>query len=230
MIIDEVYAALISLVIGTLLGRELSRFLYRPRVIVRFKSLAPLHTADGYFNSIEIANLGRTVATNCIGVLTLFHIDKEDILEQYNADPIESLPDYKESGDDLSFPRDQLLSPKFFRELRGVSLCWSRWGNPATMDINPGMTQVLDVCKFQIKNESRYIIFPSEHGWRKVRIRIKMREVQGRIMVCPSNEFPTMIKFKIDMDEEGMPRLIPLKQSFKERVKQVFFKQRYFFD
>ena len=131
---QQVIGALIGLIIGTLLGNEISRFLYRPKVFIKFKQISPLFTKDGYFWSIIVANLGRTVATDCIGTITIDGLSKEDIMESHEAVMDESLPTYSEERIDLDYPRSQLVSPMSFREIRNVSLCWSLLGNPFKID------------------------------------------------------------------------------------------------
>ncbi|HYJ30703.1 MAG TPA: hypothetical protein VEW25_10225 [Allosphingosinicella sp.] len=207
---DSLTGSLISLVIGTLLGSELMRFLYKPRVIIRYKNVEPLHCADGVFWSLCVENLGRTVASQCIGTLTLYDIVPDQIVSPELVTSEECLPDYPTEALRLSFPRDQIVLPHYYRPVRSASLCWAKLGNPDTLDINPGVTQSIDLCKFQ---KDGYFIFPSEFGWRRVRARVRSQRICGRIQICPSNEFPTLIDFVLSIDDAGKSQFHALRQQ-----------------
>ena len=181
-----------------------------------------LETKGGYFWSIFVMNTGRTVASNCAGVINLNKLSKKDLMEEYEAVPDEMLPRYKEEGIDLDYPRNQLTTPTKYREIKNSILCWSHHGNPFEVNINPGMTRSLDICRVQFNEttQSWYLVFPSEKGWRKVRIRVKAKEMIGRILLCPANEFPTILDFKIVLDSKGKPNFAPLKFSFFQKIKR----------
>lgn len=229
IVVDQLTAALISLVVGTLLGSELTRFLYRPRVIIRYKDTSPLYTPDGVHWSIKVANMGRTVASNCKGIIFVDGIDRDDLLGTNSANPQEILPDYKEENADLSFPRHQQIDGSSFRPLNGERLAWACLGNPQSIDINPGITELLDICKLQSYDKGNYIIFPTEYGWRRLRARVKAKNISGKIMICPSNEFPTVIHFRLDLDDEDRSIFTPIKPRFLQRMKRIFFRRKYYF-
>lgn len=215
---QQLMDTLIGLGIGTLLGNEISRYLYRPRVKVKIRDINPLITTDGYFISIDIINIGRSVATNCMGYISINDLSSNDIMEEYEAATNESLPSYRDEKIDLSYPRAQMVTPTKFREIKNVSLCWAQQGNPSEININPGMTTTLDLCKVQKTEESYwYLIFPSEKGWRKVRFRMRFREITGRLFLCPSNEFPTIIDFKI-CDINSKPQFQVIKYNIFQRM------------
>lgn len=229
---NQILIGVVGLLIGTLLGNEINRFLYRPKVIIKFKNISPLHSQDGFFLSLVVANYGRTVATNCIGNLSLTDFTREDVMDYKEALTDEALPKYSEEKIDLEFPRHQLVQPNQFREIKNVSLCWSKLGNPCEMNINPGMCQVLDICRVQYNKEKLfwYLIFPSEVGWRKVRLRMKARNIEGRLLVCPENEFPTVLDFKIKLDEQNVPIFIPANYKYLKKIKRFFNRKKIYFD
>jgi len=229
IVIDQITAALISLVVGTVLGSELTRFLYRPRVIIRYKDTSPLYAPDGVHWTIKVANIGRTVASNCKGIIYVDGINQDDLLGTDSANPQELLPDYKEENTDLSFPRHQQIDGSRFRPISGAQIAWACLGNPQSMDINPGITELLDICKIQFHDKGDYIIFPTEYGWRRLRARVKVKNISGKIMICPSNEFPTVIHFRLEFDDKNQSVFIPIKPSFLQRVKKTFFRQKYYF-
>lgn len=224
VLFDSVLASLISLIIGTLLGSEVTRFLYKPRVIIRYKDVEPLHCPDGVFWSLCVENLGRTVATQCIGILTLYDLAEEMIMSTASVTDEEQLPDYPTEALRLSFPRDQIVQPGHYRRVRGASLCWAKLGNPDTLDINPGVTQVVDLCKFQ---KGGYFVFPSEFGWRRVRVRIRAQRIRGRIQICPSNEFPTIIDFILSVDEGGKSQFQPIRRRTWKHALARRFRHRF---
>ena len=227
--LEQVTGALISLIIGTLLGSELTRFLYRPRVFIRYEDVSPLKTPDGVHWTILVANFGRTVASDCKGIITIDGLTKEDLLNVADADPNEILPTYKSESTDLEFPRPQYLAPDFFRSIRNENLAWAGVGNPAKISINPGTTENLDVFKVQNAHTGSYVLVPSGLGWRKLRARIKSINLIGRIMVCPANEFPTVINFSLSFDESGKSTFVVRRPSLLERIKRVIFRRRYYY-
>jgi len=226
---QELTSALISLIVGTLLGSELTRWLYRPNVVIRYEDVDPLHTEDGVHWSIKVANLGRTVATDCKATITIDELQQSDLLDTQEADAKEILPDYREENADLSFPRPQQIGRKFFRPINGASLAWACLGNPPELSINPGITEVLDVFKIQQCSRGPYVCLPTEAGWRRLRARIKARPLSGRIFICPSNEFPTLIMFRLSFDEAGQSRFEVTKPTILKRLQRYFFSRQYYF-
>lgn len=227
--VNELIAALISLIIGTLLGSELTRFLYRPRVIIRYKDTSPLFTPDGVHWSIKVANIGRTVASNCKGVIFISDISTDDLINAEDADPQEILPNYSDEEADLSFPRHQQLDKNFFRPIDGDRIAWATLGNPDTIDINPGITELIDVCKIQFYDKGNYIIFPTSKGWRRIAARVKAKNITGKIMICPSNEFPTVIRFRLTFDDRNRSEFTAIKPRTFDRLQRVLFRRKYFF-
>jgi len=201
--LDTLLNPLLSLIIGTLLGGELTRYFYKPKVVIRYKDVTPLKLSSGTFWSLRVENRGRTVATDCIGVISIDEIKPSDIVEFKDADANEHLPDYPNETTDLSVPREQIISNTYFREINRVSLCWAKLGNPDKLEINPGISQSIDVCKYHKSQNGGYFIFPSEDGWRRLRVRIRKDAFSGSIFICPSNEFPTQINFRVAIDKDG---------------------------
>lgn len=224
-ILNSFISAIIGLFIGTLLGNEITRYLYRPKVILKFKKMIPLHSKDGFFISIQVGNVGRTVASNCIGIISLTDLNKDHILNSNDAVINEGLPSYRNENLSFEFPREQLIGHGKFREINSCELCWSKLGNPDEININPGSIQSLDVFRvqFDIENQYWYIILPSEKGWRKIRIRLKLvTKITGRISVCPSNEFPTHFDFRLFLNSKGFPTFEPIKYNFLQKIRNKF--------
>ena len=196
--------SLLSLLIGTLIGSELSRYLYTPKVVIRYKDVKPLNAEKGVFWSVRVENKGRTVAKKCIGTMTLANLSLSDLMAPHEAAIDEELTRYQEEKLDVEFPREQIVSQTYFRDIDSVSLCWAKLGNPDSIDINPGISQTLDVCKFHSSEIGQYLIFPSEFGWRRVRLRTTQKDLRGEISICPENEFPTSIQFKVTISDDGI--------------------------
>lgn len=241
-ILDILSSNFISLLIGTLLGAEIMRFLYRPHVIIQFKNLMPLYSDNGYFLSIKVANRGRTAASNCIGNITLKYI-LDDLISPnaFNLDKFEdSLPRYRLEDIELEYPRHQLITPHKQREIKNSTLCWSELGNPLKMDINPGASQNLDICRIQkyIDLETNdvfwYLIFPCEQGWRKVRARIKIKPnttISGKLFICPNNVFPTVRKFIFELkDNNDFPTFKIERFNLLKRFYFKFNRSKLYFD
>lgn len=224
---EEFISALVGLFVGTLFGNELSRYLYKPRVRVRLNNVSPLKTKDGEFFSIGFINIGRSEASNCSGYISLKDITPDMIMEPSEASLDESLPSYSYENLDISHPRSQMITPNKFRHIKHEPICWAHQGNPDTININPGSIQALDICKVQrYKNNNWYLIFPTERGWRNVRLRMEFqKDVYGRLFLCPSNEFPTITDFKIIMQDD-VPTLKIIKPNFFQRIKLRITRRR----
>ncbi|MDH6310072.1 hypothetical protein M2451_002962 [Dysgonomonas sp. PFB1-18] len=230
-----------GLIIGTLLGAEISRFLYRPNVIIRFERLQPLFSDNGFFASVIVANRGRTASINTQGKVTLFFDDK-NLMEPslFNFDAFEtSLPTYRLENLKMDFPRHQLITPeKKVKEIKNVSLCWATLGNPEKVEINPGASEALNIFRAQlyIDNDNNqkfwYLIFPCEQGWRKVRCRIMLKtndSIKGKLFICPSNTFPTVKKIHIYIKED-YPILSIQEFNFFENIYYIFKRSKLYFD
>lgn len=227
---EQLISALVSLLVGTLLGKEITRWLYRPRVSVKFKGISPLAARDGIHCTIKVVNIGRTEAKNCKATISIYNLIESDLVHEDEACLSEILPDYKEEGISLSNPRKQLLNPAYFRIIDGEPLPWARLGNPGSLTINPGISELLDVFKIQSDGDKLlYTILPSELGWRNLRARIKIRELSGKIMICPSNEHPTLIEFKLSFDDFFKPQFLVKKPDLLRRVRGFFFKESYYY-
>jgi len=212
---------LLTLTIGTLIGSEFSRYFYRPRVIVRYKEIDPNFDASGVYWSLQIENMGRTVAQDCLANITLFDVNADQVIDKHEASLEENLPNYDGENLDLSLPRAQIMSRQHYRELRRTSLCWSKIGNPESLNINPGVSQSVDICKFHRDEDgSDYYIFPSEIGWRSVRVRIKKEEIKGYVLICPANEFPTKVYVKFRINKDGESALTVTRPNIFERFRR----------
>jgi hypothetical protein len=222
---------LFSLLIGGLLGKELYRVLDKPRVIIQYKRYVLFKQEDGYFLSIKIANAGRSSAVNCIGTLTIFNIENDEIINPDECEIFENLHEYREENYNFENPRPQYVTRDSFYELSNEPLCWADLGNPHTISINPGTTHRLDICKYFKNSEKSYFIIPSDQGWRKLRIRVRAEKLDGRLLICPSNDFPTPIDFSLSVKDNGEPELqmrklkIPDKINFKFRKSRAFLNQ-----
>ncbi len=218
-------SSLLSLTVGTLIGSEVTRYFYKPRVIVRYKDLSPLQDGNGVYWSIQIENYGRSVAKDCIAVVSLYDIENEDILPKAQIETNENLPTYRNEDIDLEIPRAQVVTEDHFRPISREAICWAKLGNPDVIDINPGISQTLDICKYQRSSENSYFIFPSEQGWRKLRVRIKSKDIRGHVLICPSNEFSTRVNFEIKLDYRGESQLKIRKPSRLLRFSKKRFEQ-----
>ncbi|MDE5421578.1 hypothetical protein L3073_05125 [Ancylomarina sp. DW003] len=232
----------IALIVGTLLGKEITRYLYKPQVLIRVRNISPLYSDNGFFVSIKIANKGRTVATNCCGKITL-NFNKEALMDpdSFKLDRFEtSLPTYRLENIKLDHPRHQLTTKAKDRSIKNSSLCWSKLGNPSQISINPGSIESLDVCRVQFYKDQKedqqfwYLIFPCEQGWRKVKCRINLKNneiISGKLFVCPENVFPTVRKFVVSLDEQTNKPIFTIKKyNILKRFYYFFYRSKLYFD
>ena len=216
-------SSFVSLTVGTLLGAEITRLFYRPKVIVKYKNIDPLEDKTGIYWSIQVENYGRTVAKECSAVISLYNINIDDMVAAEDIDSNEELPEYRNENIDIETPRKQIVNKDHFRPLNRVSVCWAKLGNPDVIDINPGISQSVDLCKFHSHGLYNYFVFPSEDGWRRVRVRIKARNLKGHILICPANEFPTRVDFMISIMEDGKSEFKAIKPNFLYKFKRNKF-------
>ncbi len=214
---------LLTLTIGTVIGSEFSRYFYRPRVIVRYKEVDPNFDASGVYWALQIENMGRTVAQDCLANITLFDVTADHIIDKHQASLEENLPGYDGESLDISLPRDQIMSRQHYRELRRTSLCWSKIGNPESLNINPGVSQSVDICKFhRDEGGNHYYIFPSEVGWRSVRVRVMKEDIQGYVLICPANEFPTKVYIHFKTQKDGRSYLTVKRTNIFDRFRRSY--------
>ena len=223
---EQLLSALISLLVGGLLGREIFRILDKPNVVIQYRKITRFHQSDGVYLSMRVGNIGRSAAERCVCTLSIFDLKPDQIIDPNDAEVYENLPEYREENIDLEFPRYQIIQSDSFHDVTSEKLCWSELGNPAALDINPGTAQNMDICKLFRGNNRHYFIFPSEVGWRRVRIRISAsNRIRGRLLVCPANDFPTPLDFELYMGESEDPvfRRIPL--GFSGKIKHILSKR-----
>jgi hypothetical protein len=107
----------LAIITGAFFGGEIIKRIYSPKVKVKAKNLNLREDKSGFFVSLNIINIGKSVASNCICHL-LFdeEINKNTLLERENALADECLPSYKSESNNFLVPRDQLTSPSSFRQ------------------------------------------------------------------------------------------------------------------
>ncbi len=228
--LSSVLSTVVPLLIGGLVGKELYRFLDKPRVVIEYRRPVFFHQEDGCFISIKIANAGRSVAENTLGVLSLYEIDNKTRINPNEAATFENLHEYQDEAFQFENPRPQIVTRDSQFDLSNEALCWAVLGNPGSININPGVSHRLDICKFFDDGERRYFIFPCDRGWRKVLIRLEVAEIQGRILICPENDFPTAMFFSITAKEIGQPIFKLKRPSTKQALKLNFRRSRAFLD
>ncbi|MET1416833.1 hypothetical protein ABVF61_31550 [Roseibium sp. HPY-6] len=221
-------APLVSFLVGGFVGKEFYRYLDKPKVVIRIQHQVLFTQPDGFFVSVRIANAGRTAAQNCKGTITLFGITDEQIIDPQEGAVNENLHEYREENYKFENPRPQFITKGADYKPVDEPLCWADLGNPHLVDINPGTTHRLDICKYFQSADNNYFIFPSDRGWRKLRVRIKAEVIKGRILICPANDFPTAVYFELSVEDDGKPNLKMTKPGAFERVKNVLFRSNAF--
>lgn len=197
----------LAIITGAFFGGEIIKKIYSPKVKVKAKNLNLREDKSGFFISLNIINIGRTAASDSVCHL-LFdkEINKDVLLEREDAMADECLPSYKEEMNNFLTPRDQLTGPSSFRQLSQVQLCWTHHGNPCEININPGVTASVDICRFQMTDDKQwYVMFPTERGWRRILFRMRVDDktiFRGKLIVCPSNDFPKILFFTMYLHEE----------------------------
>lgn len=201
-----------TLIIGAFVGGEIIKHIYSPQVQVKAKKTNLRKDVSGFFVSLNIVNIGRTVANNCVSYILFDNeFDINTLLEREDAMADECLPSYKDEKNNFQIPRNQLTRPSSFKRPSQARLCWSNLGNPHELDINPGVITSIDICRFQSDNKGGwYVMFPTERGWRKILLRMKVDGnslIAGKIVICPSNDSPKILFFTMKF-QNNEPSLI----------------------
>jgi len=227
-LIENLFFPCLSLILATLIGGEIIRRMYSPKVKVKIKGSNYLKNKDGFLIAVEVVNMGSTIASRCISYLIIdddTSINIDDLLKESDACTEEYLPTYDLENIDLGYPRRQWITPDKFVQPKRLVLCWNHSGDPYELDINPGVTVSLNICRVRYKSEIQlwYLIFPTETGWRKIRLRMKYKRLSGKLFICPSNAYPLVIKFcLIQNDKTGEPYLCinnkPLNSIQRRRI------------
>lgn len=210
--IENIILKAVPLIISTFVGTWIVRKAFLPRVDIKAKREHILNDNDGCFLSLNIVNVGPNVAQNCCAYIILdTDVNKDDLLNPNEADTEEHLPNYKEEKPNFEIPREALITREKVRSVMQIQLCWTHHGNPYEKNLNPGVQAQLDICRYQISKTSpslRYIIFPTERGWRRIHFRLRYQSLSGKLYICPANSFPNIFNIFFYLDECGAPSVV----------------------
>jgi len=192
----------IGAIVGALLGAAFGGFLRDKLAEKHFKPVLNMVGEDNlpagigiYYHRILVKNTGKRAAKNCIGKVTLENITRDDLVENppvyvYNA--MEAKP---------------IVNKHTFTDIREMSICWSRLGNPESITINRDDTQMLDLYRVI----SGCLELPTEEGWDCFRVGLKTdKEYSGGIRVTSENAQTVSAKFKLSPTNDGDVKLIIL--------------------
>lgn len=228
LIFQEIICPIFVMVTGAFLGGAVIKWIYQPRVKVKLKRINNLIDKNGEFISFNVVNLGSSCAMKCISYITIDPESEENlkVVSYSDASINENLPEYSLESKNLDNPRRQLTDIYKKRAIEQIQLCWTHHGNPFELDINPGVTRSIDICRFQITtaipDQEPYWIFPTEDGWRVVQVRVRSKIIKGKIFICPSNSYPLIADFVL---KEVQGRAY-LELSRKLRYKFSFYRKR----
>lgn len=115
--------------------------------------------------------------------------------------------DVYEESDVYVIPADEsppILSSTYFTPIEGMSLCWSRLGNQEDCIINRDTKATLEFYMIYPRSHLR---IPSEQGWKKLRVKLKIKEYHGKIEVTSANAEPAWAYFKL-VPQDGDVELV----------------------
>lgn len=210
--IFDILLRALPLIISTFVGTWIVRKAFIPKVDIKTKREHILKDKDGCFLSLNLVNIGPNVAQNCCAYIILDRaVNRDDLLNSNEADTDEHLPGYAEEKNDFEIPRNTLITRDKFRDVKQIQLCWTQHGNPYEKNLNPGVQAQIDICRYQISGEDsaqRYIIFPTERGWRRVHFRLRYQALSGRLFICPANSYPNIFDISFELGYDGQPQVI----------------------
>lgn len=192
-------SAIVGAIIGSILPIFVREKCLRPKLeIIKEESVVPLGES-GYGHRVFVKNTGRRAAVNCIGLITLNNVQKdEDIVEfEYRY--------FDEHGCELAaLP---IMTKDRFTKIEDMPVCWAWLRNPASIVINRDTPQALDV--YIVQKKSRILVIPTEKGWKLLRIALRAdKKYEGMIRVTSANAEPALpARFELIPQENGDVKL-----------------------
>lgn len=186
----------IGAIVGALLGAAFGGFLRDKLAEKHFKPVINIVSDDTltagiglYYHRIMVKNTGKRAAKNCIAKVTLEDVTRDDIVAHS--------PTSANENDgyvvDTSTPKP-ILDEYTFTDIKEMSVCWSRIGNPESITINRDDTEMLDLYRVI----SACLELPTERGWNPFRVGLKAdKEYLGEILVTSENAQTVRAKFKL---------------------------------
>lgn len=154
----------IGAIVGALLGAAFGGFLRDKLAERHFKPVLDIISEDTlpagvgiYYHRILVKNTGKRAAKNCIAKVTFENITRDDLIVNppvYVYNTMEAKP---------------ILNKHTFTDIKEMSVCWSRIGNPASITINRDDMEMVDL--YMVISES--LELPTKEGWDPFRIGLK---------------------------------------------------------
>lgn len=210
--IVDILIRAIPLIISTFVGTWIVRKAFLPKVEIKTKREHVLKDNNGCFLSLNIVNVGPNAAQNCCAYIILDRaINFDDLLNPEDAETEENLPRYLDEKTEMEVPRSALITREKIRDVMQVQLCWTHHGNPHEKTLNPGVQAQIDICRYQTPKEGtglKYIIFPTEKGWRRVHFRLRYQALSGKLYICPANSYPNVFDIFFELTDNNTPRVV----------------------
>jgi hypothetical protein len=176
LVVGPILAALFGAVVGGFIRDWVVEKYYRPRLYILGTSVI-----QGFHYRIMVKNGGKRAAENCIGMITL-DAEEGDIWEPPDG--------YIFSIDGPN--TNPILRKGYFSPIKGMSLCWSRLGNPENCIINRDTKVTLEFCKVSVGS---HLMIPSESGWDQYRVDLRLKEYSGELVITAANADPARAEF-----------------------------------
>lgn len=189
------------------IGLELFRFyFFRPKLKIENES-----KEDGKnfsCHSIRILNKGRRIAKNAQGAITVHDIGSGDVLP---FDKILFVQDFgNESARelikifDVTPPETVYMTNSKFRKVELEPLSWSDLVNRTSITIFPGMSRLLDVCRFIKIDGSHQIQIPSSKAWQNLLMVLKPKNYKITISVGADDGPISKKKFTLNYNVDNI--------------------------
>ena len=178
-VIGAIVAAFIGATVGGFLQHKWVEKYRRPVLNIVGEDFVPV---GGYrYHRIRVKNTGKSAAKNCIGKITLENVTRDDVAQ--------SSPDKSARA---------IMNRDIFSDIREMSICWSRIGNPESITINRDDTQTLEVYRAWLDSSYFVLELPTEEDWNPYRVSLKAdKEYSGEIFVTSGNADTLPVKFKL---------------------------------
>ncbi len=184
-VIGAIVAAFIGAAVGGFLRHKWVEKYRRPVISVVGQDFVPVGAYR--YHRIRVKNTGKSAAKNCIGKITLENATRNDVAQ--------SSPDKVARA---------IMNKDIFTDIREMSICWSRIGNPEHITINRDDTQTLDVYRVWLDSSYSVLELPTEEDWNPYRVSLKAsKEYSGEIFVTSENAQTERVKFRLVPDPKN---------------------------
>lgn len=199
--LNQAFLLIASFALGVVAGwlpNYLIRWFMRPRL--RILPDLPMRSQKAVDHVFVVKNEGRTAAKTCIATLSL-NAQPEDLITHAAAE----LDEFEKSITGSPKAERKIkyhLTKENFRPVRNEKTCWADISNPVAITINPKLVSGLEI--YRVLRPSLEMYFPTEGGWKHIRMVLRPKVYYGKLVVSAENSFPAEKYFKTVVEKDDV--------------------------